>query len=67
MKLLYTAEKAILSASCGTYLSGFAMPHNPPTEMHKHCYHMISGAVDVAIFRDAVIADVKANKDVVKR
>ncbi|KAH7373593.1 hypothetical protein KP509_17G063900 [Ceratopteris richardii] len=67
MKLLYRAEKAILSASCGTYLAGFAMPHDPPTEMHKRGYHMISGAVDVAIFRNAAVADVKANKDAVKR
>ncbi|MCO5554266.1 hypothetical protein L7F22_007794 [Adiantum nelumboides] len=45
-----------------TYLVGFAMPHDPPEEMHKREYHIITGAVDLALTRNATVADVKANK-----
>ncbi|KAI5084512.1 hypothetical protein GOP47_0000681 [Adiantum capillus-veneris] len=62
MKLMHRAEKAVLSAPVTTYLGGFAMPHDPPEEMRKRGYHLISGAVDLALFRNAAVADVKANK-----
>lgn len=62
MKLMHRAEKAISSAPSSTYLGGFAMPHDPPEEMWKRGYHLISGAVDLALFRNAAVADVKANK-----
>ncbi|MCO5562906.1 hypothetical protein L7F22_016542 [Adiantum nelumboides] len=62
MKLMHRAEKAVLSAPSTTYLAGFAMPHDPPEEMCRRGYHIISGAVDLALFRKAAVADVKANK-----
>ncbi|MCO5563086.1 hypothetical protein L7F22_016722 [Adiantum nelumboides] len=62
MKLMHRAEKSVLSAPSTTYLGGFAMPHDPPEEMRKRGYHIISGAVDLALFRNAAVADVKANK-----
>ncbi|MCO5600895.1 hypothetical protein L7F22_055012 [Adiantum nelumboides] len=62
MKLMHRAKKAILSAPSITYLVGLAMPHDPPEEMRKHGYHNITGVVDLALFRNAVVADVKANK-----
>lgn len=61
VKLLHDAERAVLLAP-GVYLSGFAMPHDPPKELHKRGYHMVSGTVDVALFRNAALADVRANK-----
>ncbi|MCO5612289.1 hypothetical protein L7F22_066554 [Adiantum nelumboides] len=62
MKLMHRERKAILSAPSITYLAGFAMPHDPPEEMRKHGYHIITGANDLALFRNAVGADVKAKK-----
>ncbi|KAD3640412.1 hypothetical protein E3N88_29635 [Mikania micrantha] len=36
--------------------SGVAMPHDKPEEMRARGYHMISGAVDVGLFRgDATV------------
>lgn len=58
--LLYKAEEKILSAR--VYLGGFAMPDDPPQELHKRGYHMVAGTVDVVLFRNAALADIKANK-----
>ncbi|MCO5605891.1 hypothetical protein L7F22_060077 [Adiantum nelumboides] len=62
MKLMHRAKKALLSAPSITYLVGFAMPHDPPEEMRKRGYHIITGAIDLALIRNAIVADVKANK-----
>ncbi|MCO5586285.1 hypothetical protein L7F22_040224 [Adiantum nelumboides] len=62
MKLMYRVEKAILSVPSITYLARFAMPRDPPEEMRKRGYHIITGTVDLALFRNAAVADVKANK-----
>ncbi|MCO5596547.1 hypothetical protein L7F22_050612 [Adiantum nelumboides] len=62
MKLMHRAKKAILAVPSITYLAGFAMPHDPPEEMRKRGYPIITGAVDLALFRNAAVADVKANK-----
>ncbi|KAL0907748.1 hypothetical protein M5K25_022182 [Dendrobium thyrsiflorum] len=40
------------------YLSGFAMPFDPPGDMKKRGYHMVAGAVDVGMFRKAAVEDV---------
>ncbi|KAJ3690681.1 hypothetical protein LUZ61_019845 [Rhynchospora tenuis] len=41
------------------YLGGFAMPKDPPEMLKQRGYHMVSGAVDVAMFRQAAVEDVK--------
>ena len=61
-ELQHRAEKAVLSAGGGVYLAGFAMRDDPPVELFARGCHMVSGAVDIAMFRDAALADVKANK-----
>ncbi|KAL8207870.1 hypothetical protein R6Q57_007282 [Mikania cordata] len=62
-EMLRTAEKGVLKAKGGgAYLSGFAMPHDKPEEMRGRGYHMISGEVDVGLFRSACVDDVKRFK-----
>lgn len=46
----------------GAYLSGFAMPHDSPQELKSRGYHMVSGAVDIVLFRNAAVEDVKKFK-----
>lgn len=46
----------------GAYLAGFAMPHDSPEQLKARGYHMVSGAVDVALFRSAAVEDVKKFK-----
>ncbi|KAK9076627.1 hypothetical protein SSX86_004961 [Deinandra increscens subsp. villosa] len=64
-EMMRTAEKGVLKTTekkgggGGAYLSGFAMPHDRPEEMRSRGYHMISGAVDVGLFRSACVEDVK--------
>ncbi|KAG6505775.1 hypothetical protein ZIOFF_038140 [Zingiber officinale] len=41
------------------YLGGFAMPHDPPEELKAKGYHMVAGAVDVGLFRQAAAEDVR--------
>ncbi|WOL13121.1 hypothetical protein Cni_G21890 [Canna indica] len=43
----------------GAYLGGFAMPNDPPQELKARGYHMVSGAVDVGMFRQAAVEDVR--------
>lgn len=40
------------------YLSGFAMPFDPPGKMKLRGYHMVAGAVDVGMFKKAAVEDV---------
>ncbi|GFS44465.1 phosphoenolpyruvate carboxylase family protein [Actinidia rufa] len=60
--VLRAAEKAVLGTKGGAYLSGFAMPHDSPEDLRLRGYHMVSGAVDVALFRSAAVEDVKKFK-----
>lgn len=63
------AEKEVLEgkkgnekSGGGAYLSGFAMPHDSPQELKARGYHMVSGAVDMLLFRSAAVEDVKKFK-----
>ncbi|CAI9093394.1 OLC1v1028892C1 [Oldenlandia corymbosa var. corymbosa] len=40
------------------YLSGFAMPHDRAVDLKARGYHMVSGPVDVGLFRNAAVEDV---------
>ncbi|KAJ8768359.1 hypothetical protein K2173_021512 [Erythroxylum novogranatense] len=61
--MMRAAEKAVLGSNpgngCGAYLAGFAMPHDDPTDLKSRGYNMVSGAVDVGLFRRAAMEDVK--------
>ncbi|XP_050377353.1 uncharacterized protein LOC126794635 [Argentina anserina] len=61
-KALKAAEKAVLGSDPlvgGAYLGGFAMPHDGPQELRTRGYHVVSGSVDVGLFRSAVVEDVR--------
>ncbi|CAH1415386.1 unnamed protein product [Lactuca virosa] len=66
--MMKTAEKGVLKKTGkgggggGAYLSGFAMPHDTPEDLRSRGYHMISGAVDIGLFRSACVEDVKKFK-----
>lgn len=61
-EMLQRAEKSVLGLKNGAFLAGFAMPHDPPSELQRRGYHMVSGAVDIGLFRDAAIADLRKHK-----
>ncbi|XP_058203711.1 uncharacterized protein LOC131317976 [Rhododendron vialii] len=61
-EVMRKAEKAVLGMEGGTYLSGFAMPHDGPDDLRRRGYHMVSGAVDVGLFRSAAVEDVRKFK-----
>ncbi|KAL5539715.1 hypothetical protein UlMin_043844 [Ulmus minor] len=64
-EVLRTAEKAVLGSNPGkggAFLAGFAMPHDHPEDLKSRGYHMVSGAVDVGLFRSAAVEDVKSFK-----
>ncbi|CAB4310683.1 unnamed protein product [Prunus armeniaca] len=64
-KMMETAEMAVLGSDPkqgGAYLAGFAMPHDAPRDLWTRGYHMVSGAVDVGLFRSAAVEDVKRFK-----
>ncbi|KAF3620744.1 putative ubiquitin-conjugating enzyme E2 5 [Capsicum annuum] len=64
-EMMNVAEKGVLKKkpnNGGAYLSGFAMPHDSPENLKSRGYHMVSGAVDVAMFRNAAVEDVKKFK-----
>lgn len=67
-EMMRVAEEAVLQGSKppgsggGAYLAGFAMPHDGPESMRSRGYHMVSGAVDVGLFRSAAVEDVKRFK-----
>lgn len=62
-EMLRTAEKGVLAGGRGgAYLSGFAMPHDGPLDLKSRGYHMVSGAVDIGLFRSAAVDDVKKFK-----
>lgn len=45
------------------FLGGFATSDDPPSKLLKLGYHMVSGATDVVLLRDAVLADVQKARD----
>lgn len=49
--------------SSGVYLGGFATSDDPPSKLLKLGYHMVSGAIDVALLRDAALADIQKARD----
>ncbi|KAK9082462.1 hypothetical protein Syun_031386 [Stephania yunnanensis] len=56
-------EKAVLGGGGkGAYLGGFAMPHDGPEQLRRRGYRMVSGAVDVGLFRSAAAEDVRRFK-----
>lgn len=68
-EMMTLAEKGVLKTGKkkgkdyeGTFLSGFAMPHDSPEELRKRGYHMVSGAVDIRLFRNAAVEDVRKFK-----
>ncbi|KAJ4957222.1 hypothetical protein NE237_014005 [Protea cynaroides] len=64
-EVMRAAEKAVLglrtkkAEGAGGYLAGFAMPHDSPDDMRARGYHMISGVVDIGLFRSAAVEDVR--------
>lgn len=65
-EMMRVAEKAVVGSNPGSgggaYLAGFALPHDGPTNMKSRGYHMVSGAVDVGLFRSSAVEDVKRFK-----
>ncbi|MCD7462516.1 hypothetical protein HAX54_048694 [Datura stramonium] len=64
-EMMNAAEKGVLKkkpVDGGAYLSGFAMPHDSPENLKSRGYHMVSGAVDIGMFRNAAVEDVKKFK-----
>ncbi|CAN1172784.1 2-keto-3-deoxy-L-rhamnonate aldolase [Linum perenne] len=62
-QMLRTAEKTVLDSNPngggGAYLSGFAMPFDGPVDLKARGYQMVSGAVDIGLFRSAAVEDVR--------
>ncbi|KAL3499080.1 hypothetical protein ACH5RR_041812 [Cinchona calisaya] len=61
-EVMRSAEKAVLESKPeegGAYLAGFAMPHDPSVDLKSRGYQMVSGSVDVGLFRNAAVEDVK--------
>ncbi|KAJ6388452.1 hypothetical protein OIU77_026928 [Salix suchowensis] len=48
-EMMRVSEKGVLKG--GAYLGGFAMPHDGPIDLKTRGYHMVSGTVDVGLFR----------------
>ena len=70
-EMMKTAEKGVLgtkkNAREGAYLAGFAMPHDSPDDLRSRGYHMVSGTVDLGLFRSAAVEDVKKFKAGLKK
>ncbi|KGN55674.1 uncharacterized protein LOC101213205 [Cucumis sativus] len=63
-ELMRKAEMAVLESQIengekGSFLCGFSMPHDGPIDMKRRGYQMISGAVDLGLFRSAAVEDVR--------
>ncbi|KAE8732358.1 ATOPT7 [Hibiscus syriacus] len=69
-EVMGTAEKGVLKSDSknggGAFLDGLAMPHDPPAEIGKRGYHMVSGAIDIGLFRNAAVEDVRKFKITLK-
>ncbi|KAH8522199.1 hypothetical protein H0E87_003000 [Populus deltoides] len=59
-EMMREAEKGVLEG--GAYLCGFAMPHDGPINLKTRGYHMVSGTVDLGLFRNAAVDDVRKFK-----
>lgn len=66
-KVLEARKKKVATALDGNaaYLGGFAMQHDPPEQLKLRGYHMVSGTVDIAMFRKAALDDVKRFREAV--
>lgn len=65
VKMVRSVEDSVLGLRPnGPYLAVFAMPNYGPNEMVKRGYNLICGAVDIALFRDAALADVNQFRNV---
>ncbi|CAN6225202.1 unnamed protein product [Urochloa humidicola] len=66
-KVLEARKKKVAAASQGiaAYLGGFAMQNDPPEQLKLRGYHMVAGAVDIAMFRKAALDDVKRFREAV--
>lgn len=66
-KVLEARKKVAAAASDGNaaYLGGFAMQNDPPEQLKLRGYHMVAGAVDIAMFRKAALDDVKRFREAV--
>lgn len=65
-EMMRQAEKGVLDSmkkgGGGAYLAGFAMPFDTPEELARRGYRMVSGAVDVGMFKSAAVEDVRRFK-----
>lgn len=61
------AERRVLAVTKkkGVYLGGFAMPHDKPEVLKMRGYHMVAGAVDLGMFRQAAVEDVRKFREAV--
>ncbi|CAN6205261.1 unnamed protein product [Urochloa humidicola] len=66
-KVLEARKKKVAAALDGNaaYLGGFAMQNDPPEQLKLRGYHMVAGAVDIAMFRKAALDDVKRFREAV--
>ena len=55
-------ESQVQNGEAGAYLAGFALPHDGPLDLQKRGYQMVSGSVDVGLFKNAAVEDVKRFK-----
>ncbi|KAF3672604.1 putative N6-adenosine-methyltransferase MT-A70-like, partial [Capsicum annuum] len=65
MEVTNAAEKSTLKmkpVDGGAYLSGVAMPHDSRENLVSRGYHMVLGAIDIAMFRKAAVEDVNKFK-----
>lgn len=65
--LMREAESRVLEVTKrkSVYLGGFAMPHDKPEHLKLRGYHMVSGAVDLGMFRKAAVEDVRRFREAV--
>ncbi|TKY69265.1 2-keto-3-deoxy-L-rhamnonate aldolase [Spatholobus suberectus] len=66
-EVMREAERKVLEsrnddAAAGAYLAGFATPYDGPRDMRSRGYRVVSGAVDVGLFRNAAVEDVTGFK-----
>lgn len=64
LALLKRAETAVFSCERKVLLAGFSNPESSGEQLFERGYDMVSGAVDVALLRDAAVADLKKNKPI---
>jgi 2-keto-3-deoxy-L-rhamnonate aldolase RhmA len=67
-KVLEAKKKKKAAAASGgnaAYLGGFAMQNDPPEQLKLRGYHMVAGAVDIAMFRKAALDDVRRFREAV--